>query len=120
MQGRTRYEEIDLFRQDRLFRDSFGLAYVPARETVRLYLERMAEESEGVQEEVDRATIRLLRRASLTPIRTELQSYLLVDVDTSPFLKRAPPKISDARGLVCPIRQIEDILAREIVIGPNL
>lgn len=85
VQGRTRYEEIDLFRQDRLFRDSFGLAYVPAPETVRLYLERMAEESEGVQEEVDRATIRLLRRASLTPIHTDLQSYIPVDVDTSPL-----------------------------------
>jgi hypothetical protein len=44
VQGRTRYEEMELFRRDRLFRDSFGLAYVPARETLRLYLERMAPE----------------------------------------------------------------------------
>lgn len=83
IQGRTRYEEIDLFRHDRLFRDSFGLAYVPARETLRLYLERMAPEQ--VQEEVDGATIGLLKRATLTPIRTGIQSYLPVDVDTSPF-----------------------------------
>lgn len=85
VQGRTRYEEIDLFRRDRLFRDSFGLAYVPARETLRLYLERMAPEANHVQEEVDGATISLLKRSTLTPIRTEIQRYLPVDVDTSPF-----------------------------------
>lgn len=85
VQGRTRYEEIDLFRHDRLFRDSFGLAYVPARETLRLYLERMAEESELLQEEVDRATIGVVKRATLTPIHTEVQSYIPVDVDTSPL-----------------------------------
>jgi hypothetical protein len=44
VQGRTRYKEIDLFRRNRLFRDSFGFAYVPARETLRLYLERMVPE----------------------------------------------------------------------------
>ena len=85
VQGRTRYEEIDLFRNDRLFQDSFGLAYVPARETLRLYLERMASETKHVQREVDNATIGLLKRSTLTPIRTEIQSYLPVDVDTSPF-----------------------------------
>lgn len=83
VQGRTRYEEMELFRGDRLFRDSFGLAYVPAPETLRLYLERMA--PEHVQEGVDRATISLLKRSTLTPIRTGMQSYLPVDVDTSPF-----------------------------------
>ena len=83
VQGRTRYEEMDLFRRDRLFRDSFGLAYVPAPETLRLYLERM--ELEQVQEEVDRATISLLKRSTLTPIHTGIQSYIPVDVDTSPF-----------------------------------
>jgi len=85
VQGRTHFEEIDLFRRDQLFRDSFSLAYVPARETLRLYLERMASEAEQVQDEVDRATIGLLKRSILTPIQTEMQSYLPVDVDTSPF-----------------------------------
>ena len=74
---------MELFRRDRLFRDSFGLAYVPARETLRLYLERVA--SEKVQEEVERATISLLKRSTLTPIQTEVQSYLPVDVATSPL-----------------------------------
>jgi hypothetical protein len=83
VQGRTRYEEMELFRRDRLFRDSFGLAYVPAPETLRLYLERM--EPEQVQEEVERATISLLKRSTPTPIQTGMQSYLPVDVDTSPF-----------------------------------
>jgi len=85
VQGRTRDEEIDMFRHDQLFRDSFGLSYVPARETLRLYLERTAKEPDLVQEEVDRTTIELLNRCSLTPIHTDVESYLPVDVDTSPF-----------------------------------
>ena len=32
-QGRTSFEEIDLFREDSFFRDSFDLKYVPAKET---------------------------------------------------------------------------------------
>ena len=38
-----------------------------------------------VQDEVDRATIGVLNRSTLSPIHTELQSYLPVDVDTSPL-----------------------------------
>jgi len=74
VQGRTRFEEIDLFRCDRLFRDDFGLAYVPARETLRLYLEQMTEEAELVQDEVDRATIVVLKRSRLTPIQSTIHS----------------------------------------------
>jgi hypothetical protein len=50
-----------------------------------MYLERMAQEPELVQAEVDRATIGVVKRATLTPIHTEVQSYIPVDVDTSPL-----------------------------------
>ena len=40
-QARTAFEEIRLFRNDALFQKSLDLSYVPAAETVRLYLEKM-------------------------------------------------------------------------------
>jgi hypothetical protein len=82
-QGRTHFEEIELFRQDQLFQDSFGLSYVPAPETLRLYLERM--EPDQVFDEAECATESLLRRTELTPITTPIHSYIPVDVDTSPL-----------------------------------
>lgn len=82
-QGRTSFEEIDLVRNDTLFRDSFSLDYVPAKETVRLYLEEMI--TEKVTGEINKANITLLNFGSLTSISIEDRSYIPVDIDTSPF-----------------------------------
>jgi hypothetical protein len=51
----------------------------------RLYLERMADEQLQARHEVERAKNSLLKRAALTPIPTGAQSYLPVDLYTSPF-----------------------------------
>ncbi len=42
VQGRTRFVEIDLFRQDLLFKKSMALKSVYAPETVRIYLDKLA------------------------------------------------------------------------------
>ena len=39
--GRSACEDIATFRKDELFRSAFGLEYVPARETLHIYLGRM-------------------------------------------------------------------------------
>ncbi|WP_041401458.1 IS1380 family transposase [Salinispira pacifica] len=83
--GRTRFEEIALFRQDTLFKESFQLPYVPAKETLRLYLERIAVQPKLLTEEVDSAVCALLQRSTLSKVYTEHQSYLPIDVDTSPL-----------------------------------
>ena len=38
VQGRNSFEEIKLFRYDPFFKQAFDLKYVPAAETLRLYL----------------------------------------------------------------------------------
>lgn len=58
-QGRTRFEEIDLVRMDSFFRDSFELTYVPAKETTRLYLERMIPEKSLIEDEIESSTLHL-------------------------------------------------------------
>lgn len=84
-QGRTRFEEIDLVRKDTFFKDSFNLEYVPAKETTRLYLERMIPEKALIDLEIEASTIQLLRSGKLTPIKVNGRDYLPVDIDTSPM-----------------------------------
>lgn len=84
-QGRTRFEEIDLVRNDRFFRDSFDLKYVPAKETVRLYLEQMIPEKQLIDSEIEEATIKLLKSSKLSPVFVKDRKYLPVDIDTSPM-----------------------------------
>lgn len=84
-QGRTRFEEIDLVREDSFFRDSFDLNYVPAKETVRLYLEQMIPEKLLIDLEIEASTIKLLKSSHLTPIKIKNRKYLPIDIDTSPM-----------------------------------
>lgn len=84
-QGRTRFEEIDLVRMDSFFRDSFELTYVPAKETTRLYLERMIPEKSLIEDEIESSTLHLLKSAKLTPLTVKARKYMPVDVDTSPM-----------------------------------
>jgi len=84
-QGRTRFEEIDLVRNDTFFRDSFNLRYVPAKETVRLYLEQMIPEKTLIDSEIETSVVQLLKSSKLTPIKVKGREYLPVDIDTSPM-----------------------------------
>jgi len=49
VQGRTRYEEVELFRSDALFHRSLELPYALAAETLRLYAEQMIDQQDAVQ-----------------------------------------------------------------------
>lgn len=84
-QGRTSFEEIDLVRKDSFFKDSFNLEYVPAKETTRLYLERMVSEKALIDSEIEASVITLLKSAKLNPIDIKGRKYIPVDIDTSPM-----------------------------------
>lgn len=84
-QGRTSFEEIDLIRKDSFFRDSINLEYVPAKETTRLYLEKMIPEKSLIDSEIEASVVTLLKSARLTPIDICGRTYLPVDIDTSPM-----------------------------------
>lgn len=81
--GRSAYEDIASFRKDALFRSAFGLEYVPARETLRIYLGRMARKVHGLIAMLFGCNIALLKRAAITPIDIEGRRYIPVDVDVS-------------------------------------
>jgi len=85
VQGRSSYEEIKLFRHDPFFKKAFDLEYVPAKETLRLYLEKVAEGGDSVLEKITDCNVNLLNFATFTPTMISGREYIPVDIDVSPF-----------------------------------
>ncbi len=86
VQGRTRFAEIEQFRDDQLFRESLNLKRVYAPDTARLYMEQIAKSaSDRVYAFLDQVNISLLRKVRLTPIVSQYGRYIPVDVDVSPL-----------------------------------
>ncbi len=81
-QGRSSFEEIALYRDNVLFAQSFGLSFVPAQETLRLYLEKLAAEPDLIAK-IRTCNNAILRQAKLTPIEIAGRKYLPIDVDVS-------------------------------------
>jgi hypothetical protein len=85
VQGRTSYEEIALFRGNDLFKNAFDLKYVPARETLRIYLNKIAATGDMARTALHEVNRTLLKKVRLTPVRTKDNRYIPVDCDVSPF-----------------------------------
>lgn len=85
VQGRTAFEDIELFRHNELFRTSLNLPMVFAPETIRLYLEDLAQESTSLLPQLRRVNENLLAKATLTPLTLGNRQYLPVDTDVSPM-----------------------------------
>jgi hypothetical protein len=82
--GRTSFEEIDLFRKNPVFKTSLGLTLVPAKETLRLYLERLVRAvGDPASVTIRASNTILLAKADITPLKTEVMRYFTVDVDVS-------------------------------------
>ena len=85
VQGRSSFEEIKLFRYDPFFKTAFDLAYVPAAETLRLYLEKIAEGKTNVLPKISDCNVNLLNNAFFTPLKVSGRTYIPVDIDVSPL-----------------------------------
>jgi hypothetical protein len=75
--GKSDFEAIEPFRQDRFFKEALNLAKVPGSVWIRQRLDTRAAE---LRELTDEFSLRLIERA-LAPI-TAHQGYVCVDVDT--------------------------------------
>ncbi|MEA2096691.1 MAG: IS1380 family transposase [Candidatus Cloacimonadota bacterium] len=81
-QGRTDYNDIELFRDDELFRDALEITKVYSEANLR---QRLDEYAGSYDEEIERSSLSLLGQASLGTIKTEYGEYIPYDVDVSPF-----------------------------------
>ena len=86
IQGNCGFECVRNGYNDNFYKDSFGLNFNYSVDTVRLYLERLADEDRlGIIGQLRRTTLNLIEKASLTGIRIKKKTYIPVDVDTSPM-----------------------------------
>jgi len=85
VQRRSNFGEIKLFRYDPFFRAAFDLKYVPAAETLRLYLENIAEVGDYVLGKISECNVTLLNLATISPVEVSGRNYIPVDVDVSPL-----------------------------------
>ena len=83
VEGKSDFESIGEKRGSLFFKDALGLPYVYAKETVRLYLERMAEDAEGVIEQLRGSSAKIIQQASLHGLWIQGRHYLPVDIDTT-------------------------------------
>jgi hypothetical protein len=75
--GKSDFEAIEPFRQDRFFREALGIGKVPSCVWLRQRMERLAAD---LREETDAFSVRLLRNAK-APV-TPHGGYLCLDFDT--------------------------------------
>ena len=80
-QGRADYADIEMFRDDPLFKDALGLVSVPSQVTLRQRLDEMAGKADGV---VSAANLELLRSVKdFGAVKTKHGKYIPLDGDVS-------------------------------------
>jgi hypothetical protein len=84
MEGKTDFESMKEKRGSLFFKEALSLPYVYAKETVRLYLEDMAEaEGDAIIEQLRECNASLIGKAPLHGLWIEGRKYLPLDIDTS-------------------------------------
>jgi hypothetical protein len=83
VEGKSDFESMGEKRGSLFFKDALGLPYVYAKETVRLYLERMAKDAEGVIEQLRESSTKIILQAPLHGLWIQGRHYLPVDIDTT-------------------------------------
>ena len=83
VEGKSDFESIGEKRENLLFKEALLLPYVFAKETVRLYLEQMAIEVEGIISQLRESSTKIIRQGPLHGIWIKGKHYLPVDIDTT-------------------------------------
>jgi hypothetical protein len=83
VEGKSDFESMGEKRGSLFFKEALGLPYVYAKETVRLYLERIAGDSDRIIEQLRESSARIIRQAPLHGLWIQGKHYLPVDVDTA-------------------------------------
>jgi len=83
VEGNSDFESIGEKRCSQFFRESLGLDFVYAKETVRLYLEQLAADADNVIKQLRESTVKIIKKARLHGLWIAGKHYIPVDIDTS-------------------------------------
>ena len=84
-QGRFSYEELNIFKNDPLFKNALHIKNIPSPVTFRLYLEKIADELPLWQDKLNQHNVSLLQKVTITPKKKKKRKYIPIDIDVSPF-----------------------------------
>jgi hypothetical protein len=81
-EGKTVFECMDEKRESIFFKEALELPFVYAKETVRLYLEKMAEEANLIIKQLKESAIKIINKGPLHGLWINGKQYIPVDIDT--------------------------------------
>lgn len=84
-QGRTHYDDIELFRHDQgaCFAEALGVAKIPSSATLRHRLETLA--TSASQQKIEGANLSLIKAQAPTPLEINGRKYIPNDIDVTPM-----------------------------------
>ncbi len=85
VQGRTHYEDIELFRQDdsQGFSEALNLNKIPSESTLRLRLEALA--TKASMQKLEGVNLALLKAHTPSPLEINGRKYIANDIDVTPM-----------------------------------
>jgi hypothetical protein len=83
VEGKNDFESIGEKRGSLFFQEALGLPFVYAKETVRLYIEKMASDADEVIGQLRGSSSRILKGVPLHRLWINKKQYLPVDMDTT-------------------------------------
>ena len=83
VEGNSDFESIGAKRGSQFFKESLGLDFVYAKETVRLYLEQIAADADNIIKQLRECTVKIIKKARLHGLWIQGKHYIPVDIDTS-------------------------------------
>ena len=83
VEGKSDFESMAEKRKSLFFREALDLSFVYAKETIRLYLEKMATDAEGIIRQLRECSVKIIQKAPLHGIWINNKHYLPVDIDTT-------------------------------------
>ncbi|MDR0302683.1 MAG: IS1380 family transposase [Treponema sp.] len=83
VEGKSDFESMGEKRESLFFKEAFGLPFVYAKETVRLYLGQMAEDADAVIEQLRESSAKIIRGAPVHGLWIGGKQYLPMDIDTT-------------------------------------
>ena len=85
VEGKSDFESMGEKRGSLFFQQALELPIVYAKETVRIYLDEMAKDADGVIEQLRESSTKIIRQAPLHGLWINGKHYLPVDIDTAPM-----------------------------------
>ena len=83
VEGKTDFESMGEKRKSLFFKEALGLTYVYAKETVRLYLDKMAQDADEIIRQLRKSAAKIISKAPLHCLWINGKAYLPVDIDTT-------------------------------------